>query len=146
MKYTLQEGTFSLFPAAWQDTTLNILRDDASGLSVVVSRGPIPDGSDLERELLRQWDTLRPQMGDITQSDFIRVNVGPERAIPAVEVETAFERSGQRLWQKQLAVQTSGKRVLLLFTLSALRPFNEDDAQRWENLKSSLALNKHQDD
>ncbi|MCL2897399.1 DcrB-related protein [Brenneria tiliae] len=146
MKYTLQEGTFSLFPAAWQDTTLNILRDDASGLSVVVSRGPIPDGSDLERELHRQWDTLRPQMGDITQSKFIRVNVGPKQAIPAVEVESAFERSGQRLWQKQLAVQTPGKPVLLLFTLSALRPFSEDDAQRWENLKSSLALNEHQDD
>ncbi|MFE8118117.1 DcrB-related protein [Brenneria goodwinii] len=146
MNYTLQEGTFSLFPAAWQDTTLNILRDDASGLSLVVSRSPIPDGSNAEKEFHRQWDTLRPQMGDITQSDFIPVNVGPARALPAVEVESAFERRGQHLWQKQLAVQAPGKPVLLLFTLSALRPFNDDDAVHWENLKSSLALNNHQDD
>jgi hypothetical protein len=42
MKYTLQEGSFSLFPAAWQDNSMNIIRDDESGLSVVVSRGVIP--------------------------------------------------------------------------------------------------------
>jgi hypothetical protein len=41
MKYTLQEGSFSLFPAAWQDNSMNIIRDDESGLSVVVSRGAI---------------------------------------------------------------------------------------------------------
>ena len=49
MKYTLQEGSFSLFPAAWQDNSMNIIRDDESGLSVVVSRGVIPDGSDYEQ-------------------------------------------------------------------------------------------------
>jgi len=54
MKYTLQEGSFSLFPAAWQDTSMNILRDDHSGLSVVVSRGTIPEGSDLTTEFNRQ--------------------------------------------------------------------------------------------
>ncbi|MFE8117171.1 hypothetical protein [Brenneria goodwinii] len=43
-------------------------------------------------------------------------------------------------------VQAPGKPVLLLFTFSALRPFNDDDAVHWENLKSSLALNNHQDD
>lgn len=145
MKYTLQEGTFSLFPAAWQDNTMNILRDDASGLSLVISRGQVPDGSDVEQEFHRQWDLLRAQMGDITQSEFTRVLIGSARNIRALEVESAFERNGQRLWQKQLAVQTPGKPVLLLFTLSALRPFNEDDAQRWEHLKSSLILTEHQD-
>jgi len=54
MKYTLQEGSFSLFPAAWQDNSMNIIRDDESGLSVVVSRGVIPDGSDYEQEFHRQ--------------------------------------------------------------------------------------------
>ena len=145
MKYTLQEGTFLLFPAAWQDNTMNILRDDASGLSLVISRGQVPDGSDVEQEFHRQWDLLHAQMGDITQSEFTRVLIGSARNIRALEVESAFERNGQRLWQKQLAVQTPGKPVLLLFTLSALRPFNEDDAQRWEHLKSSLILTEHQD-
>lgn len=56
MKYTLQEGSFTLFPAAWQDNSMNIIRDDESGLSVVVSRGVIPDGSNYEQEFHRQWD------------------------------------------------------------------------------------------
>ncbi|BBS37067.1 DcrB-related protein [Enterobacter cloacae complex sp. 2024EL-00215] len=141
MKYTLQEGSFSLFPAAWQDNSMNIIRDDESGLSVVVSRGAIPDGSDYEKEFHRQWDLLRPQMGEITQSEFHRVNAGPKSNIDGIEVETAFDRNGQRLWQKQLAVQTPGKPVLMIFTLSALRAFTEEDGVRWSALKQSLTLN-----
>lgn len=141
MKYTLQEGSFSLFPAAWQDNSMNIIRDDESGLSVVVSRGAIPDGSDYEKEFHRQWDLLRPQMGEITQSEFHRVNAGPKSNIDGIEVETAFDRNGQRLWQKQLAVQTPGKPVLMIFTLSALRAFTEEDGGRWSALKQSLTLN-----
>ncbi len=44
---------------------MNILRDEASGLAFVVSRGVIPEGSDAETEFQRQWDTLRSQMGAI---------------------------------------------------------------------------------
>ena len=57
---------------------MNIIRDDESGLSVVVSRGVIPDGSDYEQEFHRQWDVLRPQMGEIAQSEFRNVNAGPD--------------------------------------------------------------------
>lgn len=143
MKYTLQEGSFSLFPAAWQDTSMTILRDDDSGLSVVVSRGVVPDGSDYEQEFHRQWDALRAQMGDIKQSEFCRVTAGADGKINAVEVETAFERNGQRLWQKQLAVQTPDKPVLMIFTLSALRPFTDEDCERWNTLKQTLTLNNN---
>lgn len=141
MRYNLQEGTFSLFPAAWQDTSMTILRDDESGLSVVVSRGTIPEGSDAEKEFQRQRDMLRTQMEEITQSDFQRVTVGAGGNIPATEVETTFERSGQRLWQRQLAVQVPDKPVLMIFTLSALRPFTNEDGERWDALKQTLTLN-----
>ncbi|ELP25382.1 hypothetical protein F385_1580 [Pantoea agglomerans 299R] len=49
MNYKFNEGAFSLFPAAWQDTTMNILRDEASGLAGVVSRGVIAEDSDAEK-------------------------------------------------------------------------------------------------
>ncbi|WP_222890456.1 DcrB-related protein [Enterobacter sp. C2] len=141
MKYTFQEGTFSLFPAAWRDTSINVLRDDESGLSVVVSRGTIPEGSDAEKEFQRQRDVLRTQMKEITQSDFQRVTAGADSNIPATEVETEYERSGQRLWQRQLAVQIPDKPVLMIFTLSALRPFTDEDGERWDALKQTLRLN-----
>ena len=145
MKYTLQEGSFSLFPAGWQDASMNILRDEESGLSVVVSRGIIPDGSDAGQEFHRQWEMLRVQMGEISQSAFSQVMAGPQRDIPGTEVETAFERNGQRLWQKQLAVQTPGKPVLMIFTLSALRPFTDEDGARWDAIKQSLTLHNPRD-
>ncbi len=140
MKYTLQEGTFSLFPAAWQDTSMTILRDDESGLSVVIGRGTIPEGSDAEKEFQRQWDVLRTQLGEMTQSDFQRVTTGADGNIPATEVETTFERNGQRMWQRQLAVEVPDKPVLMIFTLSALRPFTDEDGERWNTLKQTLTL------
>lgn len=141
MKYSLQEASFSLFPAAWQDATLNILRDEESGLSLVISRGPIPDESDFEQEFHRQWETLRTQMGDVEQSAFERVSVGPENNIRAVEVATAFTRNAQPLWQKQLALQLPDQPVMMIFTLSAQRPFNDADTPRWNAIKQSLKLN-----
>lgn len=140
MKYTLQEGSFSLFSAPWQDSTMNILRDEESGLSLVITRGVIPENSDVELEFHRQWELLRPQMGDIKQSEFTRVLVGADQSLKAVEVDTAFERNGQNLWQRQLAVQVPEKPQLLLFTLSAQRPFSEEDDSRWSAFKHTLVL------
>lgn len=42
---------------------------------------------------------------------------------------------------KQLAVQTPGKPILMIFTLSTLRAFTEEDEVRWSALKQSLTLN-----
>ncbi|MGK9176041.1 DUF1795 domain-containing protein [Yokenella regensburgei] len=141
MKYHLQEGSFQLFPAQWQDTSMTVLRDDESGLSVVVSRGVIPEGSNAEQEFQRQWDVMRTQMGDVQQSEFARVLVGPQRNIRAIEVETAFLRGEHHIWQKQLAVQVPEQAVLLVFTLSALRAFTEQDTARWNAIKQTLTLN-----
>ncbi len=142
MKYHLQEGSFQLFPAQWQDTSMTILRDDESGLSMVVSRGQIPEGSDVEKEFHRQWDVLRTQMGEVRQSEFVRVVVGSQQNIRAIEVETAFLRGEHKIWQKQLAVQVPEKPLLLVFTLSALRAFTDQDAERWEAIKRTLILNE----
>ncbi|MBC0853025.1 DcrB-related protein [Pantoea stewartii] len=141
MNYQFNEGAFALFPAAWQDTTMNILRDEASGLAFVVSRGVIPEGNDAETEFQRQWDTLRSQMGAIQQTAFVRVMAGIDSALQALEVETAFERNGQAVWQRQLATQVPDSNIFMIFTLSAMRPFNEEDGERWKSFKHSLSLN-----
>ncbi|WP_210452297.1 DcrB-related protein [Pantoea ananatis] len=141
MNYQFNEGAFALFPAAWQDTTMNILRDDASGLALVVSRGVIPEYSDAEKEFQRQWDTLRSQMGHIQQTEFVQVTAGADNALRALEVETAFDRNGQAVWQRQLATRVPDSNILMIFTLSAMRAFNEEDGQRWNAFKQSLSLN-----
>lgn len=141
MNYQFNEGAFALFPAVWQDTTMNILRDDASGLALVVSRGVIPEDSDAEKEFQRQWDTLRSQMGHIQQTEFVRVTAGADNALRALEVETAFDRNGQAVWQRQLATRVPDSNILMIFTLSAMRAFNEEDGQRWNAFKQSLSLN-----
>ncbi|HCN01038.1 MAG TPA: hypothetical protein DIT02_07030 [Pantoea ananatis] len=120
---------------------MNILRDDASGLALVVSRGVIPEDSDAEKEFQRQWDTLRSQMGHIQQTEFVQVTAGADNALRALEVETAFDRNGQAVWQRQLATRVPDSNILMIFTLSAMRAFNEEDGQRWNAFKQSLSLN-----
>lgn len=119
---------------------MTMLRDEENGLSLIVSRGAIPDGSDFEQEFYRQWDVLRTQMGDIAQSEFSRILIGTEQKTRAVEVETVFTRNGQQIWQKQFAVAAPGGAVVMIFTLSALRAFNDEDAERWNAIKQSLTL------
>lgn len=142
MEYLLQEGSFSLFPANWQDTSMTVLRDNDSGLSIIVSRGTIPTGSDFEKEFHRQWDVLSTQMSDINQSEFQRIFVGSDRKTRAVEVETSFTGKGQPARQKQFAVQVPDTAVIMIFTLSALRAFDDKDQARWEGIKQSLKLHE----
>lgn len=141
MNYSLNEGQLTLFPGQWTDASTQILRDADSGLSVVITRGPIADGSDFEQAFHQQWDALRPQMAGLTQSDFTRVSVGPDNRTRGVEVESHFAHNGTDLWQKQLAVQATGKPVLMVFTLSALRAFTAQDETHWAALKAGITLN-----
>jgi len=142
MQYHLNEGSFSLTGDDWLDNSMNVLRDDASGVTVVVSRGTIPEGSDFEQEFHRQWDSMRSQMPQLQQSEFQRVSVGQRQHIRGVQVTSQFERNGQTLYQHQLAVQAEEKPVLIVFTYSSLRSFNEGDKARWEVLKNTLSLGR----
>jgi hypothetical protein len=83
---------------------------------------------------------MREQMTHLQQSEFLRVSVGAGQQIRAVEVTSQFERNGQALYQHQLAVQVPQKNTLMVFTFSALRPFTDEDAIRWDALKNTLAL------
>jgi hypothetical protein len=139
MDYHIQEGSFSLDSSDWLDCSMNILRNDAEGISVVVSRGIIPAGSDFEQEFLHQWDSMRPQMVNLQQSPFTSLQIGPLANIPAIEVTSHFESDQQTLYQQQLALDAQGS--LLVFTYSATRPFNDSDVERWLQLKSSLIFN-----
>ncbi|WP_380184619.1 DcrB-related protein [Kalamiella sp. sgz302252] len=138
MQYHLNEGSFSLPGEEWLDNSMNILRDEASGITVIISRGAIPENSDFEQEFHRQWDSMRAQMTKLQQSEFVRVSVGKNQHIRGVQVSSQFERNGQQLHQHQLAIQVADKPVLMVFTFSALRPFNAEDEVRWEALKSSI--------
>jgi hypothetical protein len=69
------------------------------------------------------------------------VAAGTGSKLQAIEVETAFDRNGQSLWQRQLALKVPESSMMMIFTLSAMRPFSEEDGLRWNAFKQSLTLN-----
>lgn len=68
MDYLFQEGHFTLPAIAWQDCTVNILKNPQTGASLVITRGIIPQGATLEDEFEKQWQALLPQISDLQQS------------------------------------------------------------------------------
>lgn len=54
MDYLFQEGYFTLPAIAWQDCTVNILKNPQTGASLVITRGIIPQGATLEDEFEKQ--------------------------------------------------------------------------------------------
>ena len=64
------------------------------------------------KEFHRQWELLRTD-GEIVQSEFQRVKAGPDGKINGLEVETSFDRNGQRLWQNSWRCRP-GKPVLMI--------------------------------
>ncbi len=68
MDYLFQEGYFTLPAIAWQDCTVNILKNPQTGASLVITRGIIPQGATLEDEFEKQWQALLPQISDLQQS------------------------------------------------------------------------------
>lgn len=140
MQYHTHEGSFTLPAGDWLDNSMNILRDDAQGVSVVISRGPIPAGGDFEQEFHKQWDAMRPQMTNLRQTPFTRVSAGPLQDIRAVEVSSRFEQNGRLLCQLQLALKAPESATLVVLTYSTLREQTAQDAERWEAIKASLIL------
>lgn len=141
MDYLFQEGHFTLPAIAWQDCTVNILKNPQTGASLVITRGIIPQGATLEDEFEKQWQALLPQISDLQQSPRRRISAGPQGHLKAIEVTSRFIRAGHHHHQHQLAVQPDESQTLLIVTYAAMRPFTPEDDAHWQQVKASLVLN-----
>ena len=64
MHYAIHEGTFEL-PDAALDRTVNILMMNAGpgGLNLVIARGRLRDGENLDAFVAREWESRRAMPG-----------------------------------------------------------------------------------
>jgi len=141
MNYNLQEGSFTLPPLAWQDFSMNVLRDDSRGISLVVSRGAVPAGSDYEQAFRQQWAALQLQSTTLEPGPFNHIQFGVDKAIPGIEVFCKFAHNEQKVSQYQLAMAVPGASALIILTYSTLQAFSDEDTQRWQAIKDSFNLN-----
>ena len=84
MSYTTQELSLQLPGQDLQDSTINILRLNDLGTSLVITRGALGDGETLRSHFEAQVAKLAKQVKDLRSSALQDVQVGPAQAIVAL--------------------------------------------------------------
>lgn len=126
MHYAIHEGTFAL-PDTAVDRTVNMLFLNAGpgGPSLVVSRGTLRDGEDVDAFLAREWEVATRKVKDIKIQGRQPVKVGAA-GWPGVQTEFTHEEDGRTFHQMQTAFQAGSTGQMIVMTLTCAAPFTDE--------------------
>lgn len=138
--YTFNEGKVIL-PDNYVDRTVHALAAVSPVMpGINISRDKLSDDQTLTQFLDEQYQQLIPKMHGWEQEPRKPVFLGAER-IPGEEITFSFLRPPeQRLWQKQ-AVFVIGDKDVLVFSLSKVSVFDENDQKLLDDLLESFVTN-----
>ena len=138
MSYTTQELSLQLPGQDLQDSTINILRLNDLGTSLVITRGALGDGETLRSHFEAQVAKLAKQVKDLRSSALQDVQVGPAQAIVGVELRSQFSKGPEQVYQFQLGVLLADGRRLLALSYVKPTPLDDADAAHWAQIKHTL--------
>lgn len=139
--YVINEGSFLWPGEAWLDNSMNIIRNTQTQASLIVSRGQLAAGRTPEEELDHQWALLLPMVSDLHSEPRQPIVLPLQPNVKAFETLSRFIRAENTHHQYQLAVGLPDNTALLIFTLSAMQPFTEEEKLYWQRFKETLKLN-----
>ncbi|WP_158782445.1 DcrB-related protein [Pantoea sp. BAV 3049] len=138
--YTFNEGKIIL-PENYIDRTVHALIDDISNKpGINISRDKLSDNQTLDDYLDEQYQQLIAKMVGWEQEPRKQIFLGEDR-IPGQEITFSFLRQPEhRLWQKQ-AVFVIGDKDVLVFSLSKVSAFDENDQSLLDGMLQSFIPN-----
>lgn len=137
MSYRLNEFRFALPDATVQDSTINILRFEALGTSLIVSRSLLAEGETLHSNFDGQLQRLQQQVKDLNFHPAQAVRVGAT-GIDAIELSSQFSKGQEKVYQYQLAFVLPGTRRMFALSYVKPQPLGEAEAAHWLAIKQSL--------
>ncbi|NIE75306.1 DUF1795 domain-containing protein [Pantoea sp. Ap-967] len=137
MSYRLNEFRISLPDAAVHDTSINILRFEALGTSLIVSRSLLAEGETLQSSFDSQLQRLQQQVKDLRMQPAQQVQVGAQ-SIAAIELSSQFSKGTEKVHQYQLALVLPGTRRMFALSYVKAQPLGQAEAAHWAALKQSL--------
>ncbi|AIR88615.1 DcrB-related protein [Pseudomonas cremoricolorata] len=138
MTYRLNEFRFALPDARVTDTSINILRFDALGTSLIVSRSLLAEGETLQSNFDGQLQRLQQQVKDLHFVPASAVKVGAAQDIDAIELSSQFSKGQDKVYQYQLALLLPGTRKMFALSYVKPQPLGAAEAAHWAQLKQSL--------
>lgn len=139
MHYQLNEGLLALPGDSFFDGSINILRFDKLGTSLVITRGKLQDGETLEKNFESQIKKLEAQMKEVRFQGRSNVQVGKNSDVPAIEIRSQYKDGNHRVYQFQLVWELPGELVMAMSYIKAT-PLGEAEAQHWEMIKAGIDL------
>jgi hypothetical protein len=141
MSYTTQELSLQLPSSKLQDSSINILRFNDFGTSLVITRGVLGDGETLHSHFEAQIAKLTKQVKDLRASVLQDIQLGSAQTITGVELRSQFSKGPEQVYQFQLGVLLGDGRRLLALSYVKPTPLDDADAAHWAQIKHSLSLN-----
>lgn len=138
MTYRINEFQFDLPDASVQDTSINILRFDALGTSLVVSRSLLADGETLQSNFEGQLERLKKQVKDLRFQPPQPVRLGAAQAIAGIELSSQFSKGTDMVYQYQLALVLPGTRKMFALSYVKPQPLGAAEAAHWAQIKHTL--------
>jgi len=140
MSYRVNEFRFALPDAPVRDTSINILRFEALGTSLIVSRSLLEEGETLQSNFDGQLQRLQQQVKDLQFQPARAIQVGAAQPIEAIELSSQFSKGQEKVFQYQLALVLPGTRKMYALSYVKPTPLGEAEATHWAALKQSLAF------
>lgn len=138
MNYRLNEFRFDLPTDQVRDTSINILRFETLGTSLVVSRSLLNEGETLQSNFDDQIQRLRQQVLDLRLQPPRQVKLGADGKLEGIELQSQFTKGKEKVYQYQLALLLPGSRKMLALSYVKPQPLGEEEAAHWAALKQSL--------
>ncbi|MBF8720934.1 DcrB-related protein [Pseudomonas guariconensis] len=138
MNYRVNEFRFALPDATVQDTSINILRFEALGTSLIVSRSVLAEDETLQSNFDGQLQRLQQQVKDLRFQPARAVRVGAAQDIDAIELSSQFNKGQDKVYQYQLALVLPGTRKMFALSYVKPQPLGDAEAAHWTLLKQSL--------
>ncbi|OCT22437.1 DcrB-related protein [Pseudomonas putida] len=138
MNYRLNEFRFDLPTDQVRDTSINILRFETLGTSLVVSRSLLNEGETLQSNFDDQIQRLRQQVLDLRLHTPQPVKLGADGQLEGIELQSQFTKGKEKVYQYQLALLLPGSRKMLALSYVKPQPLGEEEAAHWAALKQSL--------
>lgn len=138
MTYRLNEFQFDLPDQSVQDTSINILRFDALGTSLIVSRSLLGEGETLQSNFEGQLERLKKQVKDLRFQPPQAVRLGAAQAIDGIELSSQFSKRTEMVYQYQLALVLPGTRKMFALSYVKPQPLGDAEAAHWAQIKHTL--------
>jgi hypothetical protein len=130
MKFLLNEGSLQLPSDSFHDASINMLRFESLGTTLVVSRARLKNGETLEENFDSQVKKLESQMKDLRFQQKRVLNVGVGGSLAAIEVRNQFQNGKDYVYQMQLVCELPGQRVMALSYVKP-SPLGDAEMEHW---------------